>query len=119
MKLQTELQQFVNTERQKLEKKEAAVYLALFRQLDDEISKYAKAHGSSWSSGNTRPRSTRTSRCLTILKALNRTILYEEGLDITDEILKALAASHGGAAKSTMGCANYECQTNILRSDLS
>ena len=71
-----------------------------FRQLDAEISKYAKAHGlrlvirqyeTSYDEGPAAGR---------ILKALNRSILYEDGLDITDEILKGLeAASAEGAVQ--------------------
>jgi Skp family chaperone for outer membrane proteins len=92
VKLQTDLQQFIATERQNLQKKEVAVYLELFRRLDAEVSKYAKARGlklvlrqyeTSYDEGQPLP---------DILKALNRTILYEESLDITDEILKALEA---------------------------
>jgi Skp family chaperone for outer membrane proteins len=99
VKLQTDLQQFVATERQNLQKKEVAVYLGLFRQLDAEVSKLAKARGlklvlrqqeSSYDEAQPLP---------DILKALNRSILYEEGLDITDEILKALAAMPSGGAE--------------------
>jgi Skp family chaperone for outer membrane proteins len=90
VKLQTDLQQFVNTERQGLQKKEVAAYLEFFRQMDAEINKHAKAHGlklvlrqyeTSYDDAQPLP---------DVLKALNRTILYEEGLDITDDILKAL-----------------------------
>jgi len=96
VKLQTELQQFIAGEQQAQHKKQAAVYLAFFRQLDAEISKYAKAHGvrlvlrqyeTSYDEGQQLP---------DILKALNRAILYEEDLDITDEILKALGAPAPG-----------------------
>jgi Skp family chaperone for outer membrane proteins len=98
VKLQSDLQQFITTERQKLNSKEVTIYVGLFRQLDAEISKYAKAHGlklvirqheSSYDEGQPLPE---------ILKALNRGILYEENLDITDDILKALekSAPHAG-----------------------
>jgi Skp family chaperone for outer membrane proteins len=101
VKLQTELQQFITNEQQGQHKKQAAVYLAFFRQLDAEISKYAKAHDvklvlrqyeSSLDEGQSLP---------DIMKALNRTILYQENLDITDAILKALdsKASGDSAAK--------------------
>ena len=92
IRLQGELQQFINAERQKLNKKEVTVYVALFRELDEVINKYAKAHQlklvlrqyeTSYDEDQPLPE---------ILKALNRTILYEEGLDITDEILKAMEA---------------------------
>jgi Skp family chaperone for outer membrane proteins len=90
VKLQTELQQFVAKGRHDLQQKEAAVYLAFFRQLDAEIGKYAKANSlklvlrqyeTSFEDGQSLP---------DVAKSLNRTILYEEGLDITDAILKAL-----------------------------
>ena len=100
VKLQTELQQFIANEQQAQHKKQAAVYVAFFRQLDAEISKYAKAHGvrlvlrqheTSYDEGQP---------LAEILKALNRPILYEDGLDITDAILKGLeAASAEGAVQ--------------------
>ena len=92
-KMQNDLQQFVVTERQQLQQKEVKVYLAFFRQLDAEIAKYAKANGlklvlrqyeMSLEEGQSLP---------DVMKSLNRTILYEEGLDVTDAILKALEAS--------------------------
>ncbi len=93
VKMQTDLQRFVAEGRSALQKKEATAYLSFFRQLDTEISKYAKANGfklvlrqyeSSFDDGQSLP---------DVAKALNRTILYEEGLDITDHILKALDAA--------------------------
>jgi hypothetical protein len=93
------LQQFITTERQNLQKKEVAVYLGLFRQLDAEIAKIAKARNlklvlrqqdSSYDEAQPLP---------DILKALNRSILYQEGLDVTDEIVKALAAMPNGGAE--------------------
>src|SRR3954449_9953099 len=45
VKLQTDLQQFITSERQNLQKKETLIYLEFFKQLDAEITKYAKAHG--------------------------------------------------------------------------
>jgi hypothetical protein len=90
IKLQNELQQFITNERQNLQKKEVTIYLDFFRKLDAEVSKYAKAHqlrlvlrqyDTSYDEGQPLP---------DILKALNRTVLYEDRLDITDDILKAL-----------------------------
>lgn len=92
VKMQTDLQRFVTTGRQNLQNKESTVYLAFFRQLDAEIAKHAKIHGlklvlrqyeTSFADGQSLP---------DVAKALNRPILYEEGLDITDAILKALNA---------------------------
>jgi Skp family chaperone for outer membrane proteins len=101
IKLQNELQQFINSERQKLQQKEAGVFLAFHKELDVQISKYAKEHGiklvvrqfeTSLEGGEDRP-------LPEIIQILNRTILYEEGLNITDEILKALAARSTGASE--------------------
>jgi Skp family chaperone for outer membrane proteins len=97
VKLQTDLQQFINTERQKLQKKEVAVYLAFFRQLDAEIDKHAKARSLKLVLRQYETSYDENQPLQDILKALNRTILYEEGLDITDEILKALGAPAGAA----------------------
>ena len=93
VRMQNDFQRFVATGRNNLQTKEATIYLAFFRQLDAEIGKYAKANGlklvlrqheTSFDDGQSLP---------DVAKALNRNILYEEGLDITDHILKALNAS--------------------------
>jgi Skp family chaperone for outer membrane proteins len=99
VKLQNELQQFINTERQNLNKKEVAVYVALFKQLDEEISKYAKAHQLKLVLRQYETSYDESQPLPDILKALNRTILYEEGLDITDEVLKAMAGGQTGGEK--------------------
>jgi Skp family chaperone for outer membrane proteins len=99
VKLQTDLQQFVAKGRHDLQQKEATIYLTFFRQLDAEVSKYAKANGlklvlrqyeTSFEEGQSLP---------DVAKSLNRTILYEEGLDITDAILKALRAQISGGER--------------------
>jgi Skp family chaperone for outer membrane proteins len=99
VKLQNELQQFINTERQKLNKKEVAVYVALFKQLDEEINKYAKSHQLKLVLRQYETSYDENQPLPDILKALNRTILYEEGLDITDQILKAMEAGETGKDK--------------------
>lgn len=90
VKLQTELQQFITNEQQAQHKKQAALYLAFFRQLDAEISKYAKAHGVKLVLRQYETSLDEGQQMQDILKALNRTILYQEDLDITDAIVKAL-----------------------------
>jgi Skp family chaperone for outer membrane proteins len=92
-KLQTDMQQFVVGERTQLQKKEMAVYLEFFRRLDAEISKYAKQHGLKLVLRQSETSLEDNQPLPDVMKALNRTILYEENLDITDEILKALDAS--------------------------
>ena len=90
-KLQAEAQQFVQQERAELQKQEAAIFLEMYRQVEEEVRKHAKEHGiklvirqqdSSLEEGQPLGE---------ILKSLNRGIVYEEGLDITDEILESLA----------------------------
>lgn len=92
-KLQNDLQQFVNSERVSIQKQEATMLLALHRQLDELVSKHAKAkgiklvlryHDVSFDENQPVPE---------IAKTVNRQILYEDGLDITDAILKELQAA--------------------------
>jgi Skp family chaperone for outer membrane proteins len=92
-KLQGELQQFVNTERGNLQKKEAALYVTFYKQVDGEISKYAKAKGLKLVLKDQENNLDESQGVNELLKALNRGILYQDGLDITDDIVKALAAS--------------------------
>lgn len=98
-KLQGELQQFVQKERGELQKKEAAVFLALYRDLEDEVRKYAKAKGIKLVIRQQEGSLDENQQLQQILTSLNRGIIYEEGLDITDEILKALDARYAAAAR--------------------
>ena len=91
-KLQTELQQFVAKERDALQKQEAAVLLDMYRQVDDEVTKLAKAKGLKLVIRQQDSSLDENQPLAEILKTLNRGIVYQDGLDITDEILKALEA---------------------------
>lgn len=93
VKLQTELQQFINNGRTDLQKKEAALYLSFFRRVDAEIARYAKAHGLKLVIRQPETSLDENQPLTETLKALNRGILYEEGLDITDAILRGLESS--------------------------
>jgi len=91
-KLQQDLQQFVAQERGELQKREVALLLEYYLLMNEEVKSYAQAKGiklvirqqDSSLDANQPPAE--------ILKSLNRGILYEDGLDITDEILKAVEA---------------------------
>jgi Skp family chaperone for outer membrane proteins len=92
LKLNGELQQLAQAGQQGLQKKESVIYLGFYRILDEEVAKFAKARGlklvirqqdSSLDDNQPLPE---------LLKSLNRSIIYQDGLDITDEILKALDA---------------------------
>ena len=98
-KLQNDLQQFVAKEREELQKREAAVFLDLYRQLEDEVKKYAKAKGIKLVIRQQEGTLDEKQPLQEILKTLNRGIIYEDGLDITDEILKALDARNAAGAK--------------------
>jgi Skp family chaperone for outer membrane proteins len=93
VKMQGDFQRFVATGRNNLQTKEASTYLAFFRQLDAEIAKYAKAHGLKLVIRQSETSLDDGQPLQDVFKALNRSILYEEGLDITDAILKALQTS--------------------------
>jgi len=93
VKMQGDFQRFVADGRNKLQNKEAATYLAFFRQLDAEISKYSKANGLKLVLRQSETSLDDGQSLQDIFKALNRSILYEEGLDITDAILKALQST--------------------------
>jgi Skp family chaperone for outer membrane proteins len=98
-RLRAELEQFVLKGRRDLQQKEMALYLAFFRQLDAEISKYAKAHGLKLVLRQSQTSLEDNQSPEDVAKALNRQILFEDGVDITDAILKGLAASSTGAQK--------------------
>jgi Skp family chaperone for outer membrane proteins len=95
--MQGDFQRFVAEGRNKLQNKEATTYLAFFRQLDTEISKYAKANGIKLVLRQSETSLDDGQSLQDIFKALNRQILFEDSLDITDPILKAL----NDASKST------------------
>ena len=99
VKLQNELQQFLNSERQKLQKKEADIFLVFHKQLDAEISKYAKAHGIKLVVRQFETKLDENLPLPEMIQVINRTILFEDGLNITDEILKALTASSSGGSE--------------------
>jgi Skp family chaperone for outer membrane proteins len=99
VKMQTDLQQFVAKGRHDLQQKEATVYLSFFRQLDAEVGKYAKANGLKLVLRQYETSFEEGQSLQDVAKALNRTILYEEGLDITDPILKALRTPTTGGER--------------------
>jgi len=97
VRLQTELQQYVATSRQAVQKKEAVVLIACYQQLDAQVSKYAKAHGLKLVIRNQESTLDAGQPFQEVLKALNRSVLYAEDLDITDEVMKAMEAANPGS----------------------
>jgi Skp family chaperone for outer membrane proteins len=89
-KLQAELQQFVQKEQSDLQKRRAAIFLDLYRLLEEEVRKYAKAKGIKLVIRQQEASLDENQPLQQILSSLNRGIIYEDGLDITDVILKSL-----------------------------
>jgi Skp family chaperone for outer membrane proteins len=98
-KLQGELQAFVTKEREALQKSEAAAFLETHRQLEAEVKTYAKEKGIKLIIRQQDGSLDENQPLAEILKSLQRGIIYEDGLDITDDILKAMAARNAAGAK--------------------
>ena len=75
-----------------MQKQESTIYLAFYRTVDDEVAKYAKAKGLKLVLRQQDSSLDENQPLAELLKSLNRSIIYQDGLDITDEILKALDA---------------------------
>jgi Skp family chaperone for outer membrane proteins len=97
VKLQNELRQYAATEQQALQKKQLAVLVAFHRTLEDEVTKYAKDKGIKLVLRQQDNSLDDNQPLAEILKSLNRGIIYQDGLDITDEILRALSARAAAA----------------------
>jgi Skp family chaperone for outer membrane proteins len=91
IKLQTELRVFVEKERQSLQKRELDIQAEVYKDVQAEVKKLAKERGLKLVL--VRPRgSLETDDLGELNRTLNQLGIYEEGLDITDAVLKALAA---------------------------
>lgn len=90
-RLQRELQSFVTEGQQKIRDKDLKNSLALHREIDEVLKPYCKAKGlklvvrmpSASLDENQNPQQ--------ILQVINRGVFYEDGLDITDDVVKLLA----------------------------
>jgi Skp family chaperone for outer membrane proteins len=88
-KLQTELRQYVERERQNVQRREAKIQVEVYKQIQAEVGRISKERGLKLVM--VRPRlSVDSEDPQEVGRALNQAIIYEEGLDITDEVLKAL-----------------------------
>jgi Skp family chaperone for outer membrane proteins len=97
-KLQGELQQYIQQERGELQKREAAIFIEFYKGLEEEVRKYAKGKGIKLVIRQQESSLEENQQLQQIINSLNRGIIFEDGLDITDDIVKALDAR--GAAKS-------------------
>jgi Skp family chaperone for outer membrane proteins len=88
-KLQTELRLFVERERGGLQKRESAMQVEFYKRVREIVSKISKERGLKLVL--VRPElSLDTNNLVETQRALNAIILYEDGLEITDDVLKIL-----------------------------
>jgi Skp family chaperone for outer membrane proteins len=97
-KLEAELGQYIQQERGQLQKREAAIFIEFYKGLEEEVRKYAKGKGIKLVIRQQDNLLDENQPLPQIINSLNRGIIFEDGLDITDDIVKALDAR--GAAKS-------------------
>jgi Skp family chaperone for outer membrane proteins len=90
-KLRTELQLFVNRERQKLQTREGRALLDVYRQVEEVLAAYCKERGIRLVLRHQDIPEGDEPNLQTVMNALNRGVLYSEGIDITDDILQRLA----------------------------
>lgn len=90
-KLQNELRIFVETERLGLQKRELQLQAEIYREVQAEVQKIAKERGLKLVV--VRPRgSLDTEDTGELNHTLNQLVIFEDGLDITHDVLKALQA---------------------------
>jgi Skp family chaperone for outer membrane proteins len=89
VKLQNDLRVYVEQERQKLQKREVTALIATQREVDEQIKKLCKDRGLKLVLRQYNPPQD-NQPLQELVKNLNRDVIYQEGLDITDDVLKAL-----------------------------
>lgn len=90
-RLQRELQAFVTEGQQKIRETDLKNSLGLHRQIDEVLKPYCKAKRLKLVVRMPTASLDENQNPQQILQALNRGVFYEEGLDITDDVLKLLA----------------------------
>jgi Skp family chaperone for outer membrane proteins len=92
VKLNAELQQFVARERANVQNKETKIFLNAYRGVDAVVKEYCKEKGIKLVIRQQSTSLDENQPTQEILKALNRTIVFEDGLDITADIQQRLKA---------------------------
>ena len=90
VQLQLELQAFVQEGQQKFRDKDLKLSLSLHREIEQVLKPYCKAKGLKLVVRTHNNSLDENQNAQQILQALNRGVLYEEGLDITADVLKLL-----------------------------
>jgi Skp family chaperone for outer membrane proteins len=98
-KLQGELQQYIQQERGELQKREAAIFIEFYKGLEEEVRKYAKGKGIKLVIRQQESSLEENQQLQQIINSLNRGIIFEDGLDITDDIVKALDVRNAAVNK--------------------
>jgi Skp family chaperone for outer membrane proteins len=91
-KLGAELQQYVTRERAEIQLKEAKLYLTAYRDVESVVKDYCKEKGIKLVIRQQTTSLDENQTAQEIVKALNRLVIYEDGLDITDDIKNRLKA---------------------------
>ena len=89
-RLQRELQAFVTEGQQKFRDKDLKLSLSLHREIDQVLKPYCKAKGIKLVVRMPGTSLDENQNQQQILQAVSRGVLYEDGLDITDDVLKLL-----------------------------
>ena len=85
-KLNAELQQFVVRERAGIENKQAKIFLAAFRGIEATVKDYCREQGIKLVIQQPTTSLDENQPTAEILKAINKGIIFEDGLDITADI---------------------------------
>ena len=89
-RLQREFQQFVAENQQKFRDKDLKLSLSLHREIDEVLKPYCKGKGLKLVVRTQNSSLDENQNQQQIVQALGRGVLFEDGLDITDDVLKLL-----------------------------
>jgi Skp family chaperone for outer membrane proteins len=94
-KLQQDLRVYLQTEQQKLQKRELEIQAEIYKLVQAEVQRIAKERGLKLVL--VRPRGNVESQDVgELTRTLNQLVIFEDGLDLSDEVLKALDQKEKG-----------------------
>jgi Skp family chaperone for outer membrane proteins len=92
IKLNAALQQFVARERANVQNKEAKIFLTAYREVESVVKEYCREKGIKLVLRQQTTSLDENQPTQEILKALNRSVIFEDGLDITTDIQQRIKA---------------------------
>ena len=92
-KLAGELQRFVNDERANVAGKEAKIFLAAYRRVDKVVKEYCQEKGIKLVIRDQTGSLEGNQSTQEIVKSVNRTVIFQDGLDITKDIQQRLKSA--------------------------